>query len=376
MNNFVDFWVGLGYNGWLFLLLILLFFVHFIMIILRSTVLTTKKRPATVEPEEGVSVIITCSNKVELLKQNLEAFLTQEYPKYEVIVVDECSEDETQDVLSDLQQKYPHLKTTRIFPETKFRRTKKIAINIGVLAAQYDVLLFSEINCKPGSGRWLHAMASYFTPDTAVVIGYSNYPVDGAGGKFRCYFRFLWFWKTMVLNRRGLQVVGNGNNMGYRKKYYLEKRGFTANTQEYIGYDTEIVKDMAKKGTVKVVKDPDTRVMICDERKKAWKDDYSYYYATKRRWPLAVRLSSDVDFIVESIVYLSAFYFIIQGTLREYSAGIIILTFLIDFIVINVVLKHLGQRKLFLTSFTVNTLGFIFQWYYNFYSIFTAKKWR
>lgn len=152
MNNFVDFWVGLGYNGWLFLLLILLFFAHLIMIILRSTVLTTKKRPATVEPEEGVSVIITCSNKAELLKQNLEAFLTQEYPKYEVIVVDECSEDETQDVLSDLQQKYPHLKTTRIFPETKFRRTKKIAINIGVLAAQYDVLLFSEINCKPGSG--------------------------------------------------------------------------------------------------------------------------------------------------------------------------------------------------------------------------------
>ena len=133
---------------------------------------------------------------------------------------------------------------------------------------------------------------------------------------------------------------------------------------------------MAKKGTVKVVKDPDTRVVICDERKKAWKDDYSYYYATKRRCPLAVRLSSDVDFIVESIVYLSAFYFIIQGTLREYSAGIIILTFLIDFIVINVVLKHLGQRKLFLTSFTVNTLGFIFLWYYNFYSIFTAKKWR
>ena len=69
MNNFVDFWVGLGYNGWLFLLLILLFFAHLIMIILRSTVLTTKKRPATVEPEEGVSVIITCSNKAELLKQ-------------------------------------------------------------------------------------------------------------------------------------------------------------------------------------------------------------------------------------------------------------------------------------------------------------------
>ena len=136
MNNFVDFWVGLGYNGWLFLLLILLFFAHLIMIILRSTVLTTKKRPATVEPEEGVSVIITCSNKAELLKQNLEAFLPLEYPKDEVIVVDECSEDETQDVLSDLQQKYPHLKTSRICPGAQVRINLKWVITIGVLAAR------------------------------------------------------------------------------------------------------------------------------------------------------------------------------------------------------------------------------------------------
>lgn len=129
------------------------------MIILRSTVLTTKKRPATVEPEEGVSVIITCSNKAELLKQNLEAFLTQEYPKYEVIVVDEGSEDETR-MFYPICNRNTAFEDYPDFSETKFRRTKKIAINIGVLAAQYDVLLFSEINCKPGSRgdgcmRWL-----------------------------------------------------------------------------------------------------------------------------------------------------------------------------------------------------------------------------
>lgn len=61
---------------------------------------------------------------------------------------------------------------------------------------------------------------------------------------------------------------------------------------------------------------------------------------------------------VESIVYLSAFYFIIQGTLREYSAGIIILTFLIDFIVINVVLKTSGAKEIILNFVHCKYLGF------------------
>ena len=54
-------------------------------------------------------------------------------------------------------------RTTRIFPDTKFRSTKKLAINIGILAARYDIVLFAEINSRPLSGSWVKAMASYFT---------------------------------------------------------------------------------------------------------------------------------------------------------------------------------------------------------------------
>ncbi len=375
MNDFVNWWTTWGYNGYLLALLVGLFLAHLILMILRCRVLISKKKPKTIDPVEGVSVIIPCSNKAELLEQNLKAFLEQDYPAYEVIVVDECSEDDTQEILSDWMKKYPHLKMTRIFPETKFRRTKKLAINIGVLAARYDVLLFSEIDCVPATSRWVHAMASYFTPDTAAVIGYSNYPSCQSKGILKGYFRFLWFWKALLLNRGGIYVVGNGTNMGYRKRYYLENRGFTKNTQEYIGYDTDIVKELKGKGSIKVVKEPDTRVFICEEGRR-WKDDYAYYYATKQRWPFRALLVSNMDFILETVFYLLAFYFVIKGILSEYCFGIIILTFLIDFIVINIALKHLGQKKLFLTSFAVNTIGFLFKWYYSIYSIFTAKKWR
>lgn len=372
----MEFWSSLGYQGYLLVLLGTLFCVHLFLIIGRGRTLVSKKKFIITGSQEGVSVILTCANKAEFLEKNLEAFLTQDYPEYEVIVVDECSEDETQDVLSEFQKKYPHLKTSRIFPETKFRRTKKIAINIGVLAARYDILLFSEIHDIPESDEWVKTMASYFAPDTAVVIGYSNYAAEGEKNNVKRYFRFLWFWKTVTLLKKGIYVTGNGNNMGYRKKYYLERRGFSGNTQEYIGYDTEMVCELSRKGKVKAVKEPKARVVMEEQSKKTWKDDFSYYYATKRRWSVLARMCSSADFFIETGFYLLAFYFVIFTSLYKYVAVGIILTFLIDFIVINVCLRHLGLRKLFLTSFTVNTFGFIYKWYYSIYSIFTAKKWR
>lgn len=376
MGNVVVFGDSLGYNKFYLILLVIFFLGHLIFLFYRSAILMSKGRTYKEKEEEGVSVILTCANKAELLRQNLEAFLEQDYPSFEVVVVDECSEDETQEVLSELQKKYPHLKTSRIFPDTKFRRTKKIAINIGVLAARYDILLFSEIHCQPENQYWIREMQSHFDANTAVVVGFSNYEPGKINLGIRRYFRFLWFWKTMLLVRCGMNVIGNGHNMGYRKKYYLEKRGFTGNTQEYIGYDSEMVKELSRKGAVKVVKEENARVRIMDDGYKAWKDDYSYYYATKRRWPWYVGLWSNADFILEFLFYIIVLYFIIFFAFREYFIIPVILTFLTDIIVINICLKRLGQRKLFLTSLTVNILGFVYKWYYSIYSIFTSKKWR
>ena len=156
--------------------------------IFRYRVLSGRGKKEEGREPEGVSVIITSSNKADLLRQNLEYFLRQDYPCFEVVVVDECSEDDTKEVLSDFQERYPNLKTSRIPPETKFRQTKKIAIHIGVLAAQYDVLLFSEIECRPASDQWIRTMASAFGERTAVVLGMANYAVAKGTG-LRRYFR-------------------------------------------------------------------------------------------------------------------------------------------------------------------------------------------
>lgn len=376
MNNFIAFWEGLGENRYLFLFAAVFFLYHLIGVLSKSLLICSKEKKNPQEEKEGVSVIITSNNRAEELRANLPYFLNQEDSNFEVIVVDECSEDDTQEVLTEMQKEYPNLRTTRIFPETKFRNTKKLAINIGVLAAHNDILLFSEIDSCPLSVSWISTMRTYFDPDTAVVLGYANYTDNKWNVKIRRMFRFLRYLKMLLLVKRGCFVFGDGHNMGYRKKFYLEKRGFSKNSQSYIGYDNEMVACLSQLGKVKVAKQENTFVKLNNNERKTWKEDYTYYYQNKLKWPIKALIRSDFNTFIDFLFYIFCFILIFKHILYIYIIACILLTFLLDFITINIYLRHLKQRKLFLISFIVSSIGFLYRWYYNVHSIFTKKKWR
>lgn len=376
MDRFIGFWESLGYNGYLLLVCAGLFLFRLINIIYCTVLICRKEKSFSKNGKTGVSLIITANNKAEELKENLDYFLSQDYAPYEVIVVDECSEDDTQDVLAEMQQKHPALRTTRIFPDTKFRSTKKLAINIGILAARYDIVLFAEINSRPLSGSWVKAMASYFTPDTAVVLGYANYAAEKEKINFHRMYRFLRYLKMLLLVKGKSYVLGDGYNMAYRKSLYLTSKVFSRNSQSYAGYDNEIVRALSKAGKVKVAKNKNTFIEIKDSRKKTRSEDFTYYCFNRRRWELPVKLRANADNFLRIVFYILSFYLINVKILQNYMVIGVLLTFLMDFVTLNIYLKHLKQKKLFLTSFIISSIGFLYRWYYNVNSIFTNKKWR
>jgi len=375
MESLQILWEESGVMKYGLIVLFVLTLVYIYQIVRRCVIVSRKVRPVDKAEHEGVSVIITSHNNAEYLKKNLPSFLMQAYDKFEVIVVDECSEDDTQDVLAEIQKEYPRLRCTRIFPDTKFRFTKKLAINIGVLAAKYDVLLFSEINCRPVSMHWVESLEACFDKNTAVVVGFANYDCSGENVGMLRMFRFLRFVKMMVMVKNKKYIFGDGCNMAYRKSYYIQNRGFAKNSQSYLGYDNDMVRELSKFGTMKVIKDPDSYVMIDRSNKKGDINEVAYYYASKMRLAMTERLGIDGDMIVRLLFYVTAIGLIVFGFYPLHLFSVALAIFLTDVVLLNICAICLKQKKLFLTSFIISTVGFVYRVYWNGYSFFNKRKW-
>lgn len=99
------------------------------------------KNPRKGTPGQSVSVVICARNEAENLKNFLPLVLEQDYADYEVIVVNDCSEDNTYEVLGKYLDLYPNLRVSTIIKDPKFTHNKKFALFIGIKAAKNDVLL-------------------------------------------------------------------------------------------------------------------------------------------------------------------------------------------------------------------------------------------
>ena len=123
--------------------------------------------------QQGVSVIIVASDNEDQLAKNLPRILSQDYPDYEVIVVDDNSKDDTKELLKHLSKQYPHLYSTFTSDSVRYISHKKLALTLGIKAAQKEWILFTDPDCYPTSDQWISRMARHFTDSTDVVIGYS-----------------------------------------------------------------------------------------------------------------------------------------------------------------------------------------------------------
>ena len=118
------------------------------------------------------SVIMTVFDNGSDLEQHLPAFLTQTYePGYEVIVVDESSTDNTDDVLKLLKQQHPHLYTTFLPKPDIHVVRKRLALTIGVKAAKNEHIIFSDINAFPQDENWLQTIADNLGNTSGIMLG-------------------------------------------------------------------------------------------------------------------------------------------------------------------------------------------------------------
>jgi glycosyltransferase involved in cell wall biosynthesis len=329
-------------------------------------------------PTEGVSVIITVNNNAELLSKNLPLFLNQNYPNFEVIVVDEASDDDTIDVLNILTSKYSNLRVSRLYPGVKFHRTKKIALNIGILAAKNDILLFSEIYCAPRTDSWIREMAAQFSVGTNVVIGGSYYPQQNRGMDFLRLNHNIHTLSRLFMCRAGVVEGPDLANYGYRKSLYLMCRGFSRNNQQLMGYEREMVKKILElkpasyswnfSNNAAIDYMPIMSILVNDEE---------YYYAEKREWSIKSILIAGAPQWLRLITYILIVALTIFAHFPIWFAAILfLLTFFGDFWCLFFQMRTMLQRKLFITSLMSNTICFVGRWGSRVKTLASVSRWK
>lgn len=125
----------------------------------------------------GVSVIVYAKNEEERIREYLAALLKQEYPEYEVIVINDASIDNTAGIVEAMLEEDERLRFSFVPESSRNVSRRKVAFTIGAKAAKYPVLLITAANTEIPSPQWLRRMAAPFEdPGVEVVLGTSFFP--------------------------------------------------------------------------------------------------------------------------------------------------------------------------------------------------------
>jgi cellulose synthase/poly-beta-1,6-N-acetylglucosamine synthase-like glycosyltransferase len=227
----------------LFLFFLLVQLVFYLAIYSRVAFLKKKDLPDITEP---VSVIICARNESDNLEKYLPVVLTQKYPAYEVIVVDDASSDDTDMLLMRFMLKYKNLRTTAIQADKKFSHGKKLAVTIGIKAAKNDIMAFIDADCVPAGDQWLQAMVSGLQEKKQLVLGYGGYMSrKGLLNKYVRYDTLIIAMQYLSHALSGFPYMGVGRNMVYRKSFFYTTAGFSRHLHLLSGDDDLFVNENA-----------------------------------------------------------------------------------------------------------------------------------
>jgi cellulose synthase/poly-beta-1,6-N-acetylglucosamine synthase-like glycosyltransferase len=233
-----------------------------------------------------VSVIIAARNEADNLFENLPYILQQNYPKFEVIVINNQSIDDSAHLLMAYQRQYPNLKVIEVARSPHLRPGKKLPITLGVKGAQFEHLLLTDADCKPSSNEWLRSMAGRFTAGKEIVLGFG--PYMKRPGFLNRLVRFDTAWIGMsylsfALSR--LPYMGVGRNLAYTKELFNHVHGFKSHYALPSGDDDLFIQEAAKKRNHRINID---RQAFCyseaSESWSGWARQKSRHYTTSPKY--------------------------------------------------------------------------------------------
>jgi glycosyltransferase involved in cell wall biosynthesis len=255
----------------------------------------------------SISVIVCAKNEEENVRNFIPLLLEQDYPDFEIVLIDDASSDNTLEIFEAYEKQYSNVRLVKIQNNEAFWGNKKYALTLGIKAAKKEYLLLTDADCFPTSKDWITAMSSQFTMQKTIVLGYGKYdkiPNSFLNKiiRFETLFTAIQYFSWAKI---GHPYMGVGRNLAYKKEEFFNVNGFISHIRVRSGDDDLFINEVAKSKNTTISYDPNSWTLSKP------KTTYKEWFIQKRRHVTTANYYKTFDKIQLGVFYCSQFLFLI-----------------------------------------------------------------
>lgn len=322
-----------------------LFFLLFFF--LRLTFLKKISGSGMAEP---ISICLSVRNEEERIESILTDLLALDYPNYEVVVVDNFSEDHTLLKVAQLAKKYPQLKYTSISQESNF--SEKIAINLALKAASHDRIVFLSPDSQSVDSAFLKKLDDN-AGDSNLLLSYVNFASDKGWRNKLCRMeRLAAFIDSAAFSMGGLPVFYEDGNVLFRKSIYFDRSGFRGKMNDHFANLELVFNDRFKK-KIHVSIDPETFI---HEQVRIQRGDFFDLLKKRIRLNQQLRFWKRLVYFMGDLskyLFFGALTWMLVTEPKNWLFVVVpaMLVLMMQFFILKSVVAHLKEDKILLSSF-------------------------
>jgi len=286
-------------------------------------------KPQTSTPKRvPISIIVCAKNEEENVINFVPLLAEQNYPGFEIVLIDDASSDETLEVFEAFEKQYSNVKLVKVENNEAFWGNKKFALTLGIKAAKNEYLLFTDADCYPKTTEWIKEMSAQFTKEKTIVLGYGAYErIKGSFlNKIIRFETLLTATQYFSWAKLGKPYMGVGRNMAYKREEFFKTNGFIEHMKIRSGDDDLFINEASNSKNTTICYTPES--FTFSKPKTTFKD----WFTQKRRHVATAKHYKSFDRMQLAIFYGSQLLFILLPiVLLAFQFQWIIVTSLIGF---------------------------------------------
>lgn len=289
---------------WIFVAIVAIQLVYYIVIFGKFSFVKAKKNNLKRIP---ISVIVCAKNEEENVSKFIPLLIQQDYPDFEIILIDDASSDNTLEVFEEFEKNHSNVRLVKVQNNEAFWGNKKFALTLGIKAAKKEYLLFTDADCYPTSKDWIAEMSSHFTMQKTIVLGYGAYEKvpNSFLNKLIRFETLLTAVQYFSWARLGFPYMGIGRNLAYKKEEFFNVNGFIDHMKIRSGDDDLFINQAANKKNTTVCYTPNS--FTYSEPKTTFKE----WFAQKRRHVSTASFYKPFDKLQLGLFYLTQIFTLI-----------------------------------------------------------------